>query len=296
MSIHSPQIRLFHDVLNEMIKNSFDMSVFTGPGPTFFQFNQFAESIRSKEVSFEGKRCVEIGCGFARPYGFATLFHLCGAASVIGIDEARSLDPEAVASTTLLILLTSLLQPEATGLGILKQSKDSILRNINGFDLEGLFNLRLDSSIPKSIKLRHCRYGDLRPEEKIFDIAVSNSVFEHIDDLPRLISDLREHISCNGMIYVNVDYKDHRVYSRTGFSAWEYLKDGNGGSGDLYINMLRHSKMVEMIRRHGFRVEIAGLDKISPPTEERQKFLPEFTNLSEEDIQTVSARMLLFPI
>jgi hypothetical protein len=52
---------------------------------------------------------------------------------------------------------------------------------VKGFDLQNLFKLRLDGSIPDSIKVRNCRFEGLSEEQRKFEVAVSTSVFHRGD-------------------------------------------------------------------------------------------------------------------
>lgn len=293
MEIYDPTNRELYESLTKLIRDSSSLSAYIGPGPALFQFNQFADAVLDASLSVEGKRCIEIGCGFARPYGLATLLYLCGAKSVIGIDEAQSADPGAVANTILLSLLISLLQPELAGFDKFSLTREALYKKVGDFNLHYLFRLQLEDSVPTSVRIRHCRFDGLRENEKEFDVAVSSSVFEHVDDMFGLMTSLRTHISAGGFVFTGIDYRDHRIYSREASSPWQYLVD-DGHTG--HINKIRHSQMVEIFRRCGFSVRVCTVDVGSPSVEEREKFLPKYAHLSEADLETLSARVLLFPV
>ncbi|CAN2532228.1 hypothetical+protein [Methylocapsa aurea] len=290
--IYDPTNRALYEALSLLVSDSLSLNSYIGPGPAFFQFKQLADALAEDGLTIEGRRCIEIGCGAARPYGIATLLHLCGAKSMVGIDDARSSDPGAVANTIALITLCAMLQPDHAGIDKLFSSHRDIMRYAGDFDLSELFKLNIDGAVPESIKIRHCRFEGLSPDEKKFDLAIASSVFEHVDDINGLMANLRENISNDGVIFAGLDYRDHRVYGAGGTSYWQYLVD-DGGSPD--INKIRHSELLDIFSKHGFSARVCNVDTSVPPSEERARFLPNYSHLSEDDIQTLGARIMLYP-
>lgn len=293
--IHDPTSREVHDRLAGIIEAVTSPRHYIGPAGSIIQFNQFAAAAARCGVTVAGKRCLDFGCGPVRPLGVATLLYLAGAKRVVGVDLARSGDPGAVATTTLSALLVAVLSPGSIDFPLLAATRAEVLARIAAFDPAALLEPRLEGGVPDALVVRHCRYDQLPAAEQKFDVAVSNSVFEHVADISGVLTQLRRGIADDGALYAAIDYKDHRIYSgKPGMSAWQYMIDGlDEPPGD--INRLRHSEMMSVIRDCGFAVADLTKEPGTPSDGERARFLPAYRDLSEDDVGTLGARVLLRP-
>src|SRR5262249_47878508 len=103
----------------------------------------------------------------------------------------------------------------------------------------------------------HCGLERLTgvPDES-FDLTISNAVFEHLCDVPAALRELYRVTKVGGLGSHQVDFRDHRDFSR----PLEFLCEANfvrtvdKGSTD-HGNTLRPHEMKELFLAVGFEVE-----------------------------------------
>jgi hypothetical protein len=78
------------------------------------------------------------------------------------------------------------------------------------------------------------------------------------------------------------------------------MDDGDYFPG--FINKLRHSSMISLIRQAGFSVVEQVVEREEhayfpqPSADDRARFLPHYQDLSPEDVAITAARLLLRPL
>ena len=292
--IFCPDMQAAHKALDNFFENICKKGAFKGPDIPVFYLNMFAGISKGHDITLSGKRVLDFGCGYPRPIGLAILHYLCGAERVLALDTQDFHDQAAVAiaaAGTLISVLTGRLKLDFEELGA---TWSSVRKRIADFDIEKLLRNDVVGGIPDNICLMQSRYENLPEAQKKFDIMVSHSVFEHVDNVPEVLRELRENISDDGFMYIAIDYCDHRIYTvDSGASIWEYMMDDDDSGGA--INCIRHSTFMQMIKDSGFEVVECQPSIVVPSKDERSRFLSKYQTMPEEDVTTISAYVLLCP-
>ncbi|MCX7143122.1 MAG: class I SAM-dependent methyltransferase [Proteobacteria bacterium] len=261
-----------------------------GPRIPFIQFGRFLALADGVSLSLRGKRCVDFGCGAARPFSIASLMYLLGAESAIAIDVTPCADTAAIAKG-----LWFMLDALSAGNSGLEQyatyDLELVKARLIDFDADALRQGRLMEGLPKAI--RHCvgDYLAIESELGVFDVMISNSVFEHIPDLDRTMRAFRKNLRQGGVIYADIDYRDHRFYV-SGASPWQYLMDDDDVSPG-YINKVRHAAMKQLVGNAGLRI-VASAQVVTPaPPEVLQNMHARYRGASVDDLAVVQDSVLL---
>ncbi|MBM7046438.1 methyltransferase domain-containing protein [Rhizobium lusitanum] len=289
MTIDNSVLKKMHNDLKNIVDTAFND--FSATYPAFHNFNQFLDAAKETDTVLFGKHCIDIGCGSGRPHSIASLLYLSGAASVLGIDIVLPDNHEDSASMALMTVLGAVLNHEHMGFERIGVSKDHVMSKLADFDLSRLLSLELEGAIPSVILQKKCFYQDLEESEKKFDIGVSHQVFEHIEHIGELLVELRANISNNGRIFAGIDYRDHRMYVDSSHGPWDYLFDDDGWQ----INKIRHTEMMRIITDSGFDVHISSVDRQHLPPDCFDRLLPKYRDLSSDDIEILSSRVMLLP-
>lgn len=294
LPIHDPETQEVRHDVDRFFASTCRSSAYRGPDIPAIYFAKFAHMVHKQKVSLAGARVVDFGCGQARPIGLAILLYLAGARRVLAIDLQEVSDQAAVAvmaAATVIAVISGKLRFNYQAFGA---TWATVRRRAAEFDLKKLLANDLAGGVPDGIWLRQALYGSLAEKDRPFDVMISNSVFEHVPDIPEHLDLFRRSISPHGVIYIAIDYKDHRTYAPgNSASLWQYFMDGDDDDGD--INCIRHSRLLEMISGAGFDVVESVLESAVPSDGERAKFLPEYRTVAEADVTTVAAHLLLRP-
>lgn len=294
LNIYCPETVIVKSAFDALFDSVLKTHSYKGPDIAALYFNKFVSLAKNHNVSLAGKRIMDFGCGQARPLELSILLYLCGARRVLAIDLREISDQAAVsvmAAGTIIAALSGKLIFDHEQIGV---GRETIRRQAANFDIEKLLRNDIAGGVPDDIWIRQEYYANLPQKERAFDIMVSNSVFEHVSDLPTHFAQFRANIDNKGVIYIAIDYKDHRIYSAgSKASMWQYLMDGDDGNGD--INCVRHTRFLEMATAAGFEVLECLEVKAYPSEDEKQNFLPEYRDISELDLTTVAAHVLLQP-
>lgn len=263
-----------------------------GPGAPLIQFDRFLSLMERSGVKLNAMRGLDFGCGCTRPYSIASLLYLFGVSEVVAIDVAAYQDTEAPAIAKGLWLLLAVMSLGESGLEVhASYNRSTVLSRLADFDLDALRNGRLREGIPAAIQHRVGEYAQLAPEIGPIDVVVSNSVFEHVPDLQHTLAAFRTHLRNQGVIYSDIDYRDHRMYVN-GLSPWEYLMDDSDVSPG-YINKIRCSAMYQLLDHARLRV-LASNPLVNPlPDEVRARLHARYQGLSERDLTVVQDSVLL---
>ncbi|CAM5381190.1 class I SAM-dependent methyltransferase [Sphingobium scionense] len=278
-----------------LLENGGDPGLIVGPHVPRVQFDHVLELIRPHNLSFENKKVLDFGCGAHRPLSAALVFHLCGAREVTAIDLEPFFDEGSIAVGLVAQCLGVMFDRDFFDLKGAGLDYGQAMTRLGAIALDRLLDGDIRSGLPESIRWRHCFYEELPEQEQLFDVMVSHTVFEHVADPKTTLMNLRRNMSPDGFGIIVIDYKDHRAYAGTAPSYYQYLMD------DLdhmpgYINKIRHSAFVDIVASAGFEVLECVRERMYPSQEERNQFLPRYASLSEDDITTSGARILIRPI
>jgi len=127
------------------------------------------------------------------------LAYVCGAQSTLAIDLEPIFDIESVAISLAATAFAILLGRFDRSLALLGVDIQAARRRLGDLNLPNLLAGDL-SSLPDAIKVRHTHYQKLGVSEAAFDLMVSNSVFEHLSDLPGTLSELKKSMSVDARL------------------------------------------------------------------------------------------------
>jgi hypothetical protein len=283
--------------LNDRIVNLLDQLMTPayawGPAITFYELRQIADLVGRQRISLHGKTCVDFGCGAIRPLSTASLLYLLGADHVSAIDLVPPHDKPSVAVglyALLLAVMSGRLGIDTTALGV---SPSTLRERCAAFDWGALLKGDI-RGVPPGIRLQTSDYLRLPAHERRFDFLTSYSTLEHVAELPSYLCAFREAISDAGAIDIAIDYRDHRTYT-VGASRWQFMKDG-GDHAPGYINKLRHSELLQLITSAGFKVAQSRTVREEPSPQDLIDFLPQYQDMSRDDLTTTEAHLLMTPI
>jgi SAM-dependent methyltransferase len=127
-----------------------------------------------------------------------------------------------------------------------------------------------------------------------FDFVFSNSCLEHIRDPIAAVAEIRRVLRRGGRTAHQIDFRDHRHFDdplrflRYGDRMWSWMN----AEGPGHQNRWRLSQFVREFRAAGFEVDLE-INMVAKPeqlhTGRRARL---YQNLSEEDLTTLSARLL----
>lgn len=294
MVILDPQFQKFETEFKRIMNECVNVPSYRGGYWAILQANQLVSSLAKFGISLEGRRVIDLGCGATRPVSTSILMYLLGAQTCLALDLERPNDFPAIALAeyaNLVAICSGLASLELSAAG---QSMTDVRRKMAEFDLAALLNGDLHSGLPEGIRHVIGRYQDLSPTERRFDLMISMSVWEHIADMSDVAKCAREAIDRNGFVFTAIDFRDHRVYSSNA-SPWQYLVDDEDYMPG-YINKIRYTEMRSLINSAGFDIVDATLVQEEPPPDIIKSILPKYAAMSDLDLKTTEARLLLRPI
>jgi SAM-dependent methyltransferase len=125
------------------------------------------------------------------------------------------------------------------------------------------------------------------------DMAFSQAVMEHVDNLPQAYATLFRWLRPGGIMSHQIDFKCHGT-ARDWNGHWTYsdLVWGLIRADQAYlINRQPHSRHVALLTRLGFKV-VLDLDVRSPTCVQRRQLARRFCHLTDADLQTSGAFIL----
>ena len=145
----------------------------------------------------------------------------------------------------------------------------------------------------------HCPVdaADLPLESNSYDLVVSNSVLEHVKDLPATAAECARVLAPGGVAFHQVDFRDHRDFSqpraflRVPNREWEELWTDRPFQ---YTNRHRLSAVREAFSAAGLELLELKINERLPLGEEERRLLhPSFQACSQEDLEVLGASLLL---
>jgi hypothetical protein len=130
-----------------------------------------------------------------------------------------------------------------------------------------------------------------------FDLIFSQAVLEHVPlaDFAATIQELHRLQKSNGIGSHRIDFKDHLQGSlhnlRFPRTTWE--KPCFAKRSGFYTNRLRFSEMKQILDAGGFTITVVEQDRWPSPPITREQMAVEFRGLSDDDLRTSGASLLL---
>lgn len=127
-------------------------------------------------------------------------------------------------------------------------------------------------------------------QEGSVDLAYSQAVLEHVDDLDRTYEALARWLKPRGLLSCQIDFKCHETASEWNghwtYSdfVWTLIR----GRRPYLLNRYPHSTHLELLRKYGFEV-VRDIKIVMPSRIQRKRLAPRFKNLTEEDLTTSGA-------
>ncbi len=135
------------------------------------------------------------------------------------------------------------------------------------------------------------------PDQSV-DFIWSNAVLEHIrhSQFMDLQRELRRILKPNGICSHQVDLRDHLggALNNLRFSHKLWEKEWMAQSG-FYTNRIRFSHMTTMFRDAGFDVKVLDISRWEQLPTPRDKFNPEFSTYSDDDLKVSGFDVVLRP-
>jgi len=208
-------------------------------------FKMAQDTLCTHAGDLQSKAVLDVGCG--RLYGQTLLFHSV-ASKVTGIDLAHI----GVSDPVHLRFWRSLTKSGLEGFGrdmlysVLGKNKAYLqrLRSLSGFELN-----------PKDLDIRQMSVESISFANDIFDIAISNSVFEHVADVPRAVSELHRVLKKGAIIYINIDLftglrgGHHPQWNNSRrIPPWDHLR-ANTHAVPVFLNKLRKGEYISLFKQ-----------------------------------------------
>ena len=241
-------------------------------------------------TSLENKVILDFGCGVHESFAVSINLWANGASHTIAIDDEAIQFPERTARFLYGWIIGCMANPHKyLWPGV---RKEQYLSRLSMLGLEYLKKGQLEHIF--SVFPLHYLTGssalDAIADGKV-NCVFSQSVFEHLPDPEKTLTKLYKKMAPNGILCIAIDYKDHRHYV-TGASPWQYLvDDGDFQSG--YINKLRHSQMMAIFRRCGFKTISEVVTRDQPPSSLETELNDKYATLSKSDIETTAGYLIL---
>lgn len=130
------------------------------------------------------------------------------------------------------------------------------------------------------------------------DLIWSHSVLEHIplQQLPRLMAEMRRVLKPDGRMSHNIDFQDHLSHGlnslRFSEAVWESPTMRNAG---FYTNRVRARTMHDLIRQAGFDLIVEDFGRWPEPPLARRDLDPAFRDLTDDELSIRTSHLLARP-
>jgi len=225
---------------------------------------------------------MDFGCGIFHPYANLLLFWLNGSDRGVAVELDKRIVKTRAADATLELIHELSLSPELYG--------EPQLEKLRHVDLRALHEGRLYDGM-KQAPLTHY-VGDVRTlEHGDFDFVFSQAVLEHVDEVESVFQALYDRTAPGGVHTHVVDFRDHRAYADPKRTTWDFLTEEKPDGP--FCNRLRVSHILAAFEKAGFEIVASAGERKELPREVREKLLPRFTAMSEEDLETQDSQIVL---
>ena len=236
----------------------------------------------------EGASVLDVGCGGHNPAGMSFLMLLCGARFAAAIDGEPPHDVARAARALPDLAQQMLVDPRRILRGHTEISRVQLLERLEGFDLAKLAAGEIDGAVPGDRLQYHvCRAESLPFEDGAFDISMSTSFLEHVEDPDVIAAELARVTAKGGFGLHVVDGVDHRSYADSSVHSLEFLKVSTDEPMVGGENRLRRRQLGEAFERHGFDCsEHHVLHRIEVDEALRNRFAEPFRSMELDELST----------
>jgi len=152
--------------------------------------------------------------------------------------------------------------------------------------LRSLSRLKLE---PKALDIRQMDVENMSFPDSMFDIVISNNVFEHIDNIPKAISEVARVLKRGGITYIRINlftslFGGHNLDWRkpSKVPPWDHLRN-NRYTAPVYLNRLRQHEYISLFRERFEILDVIdgcyfGKDLLTP------SIRAELSDYSEEEL------------
>ena len=233
-----------------------------------------------------GKNIIDYGCGNVSPFSFSLILFANGANSIYAVEPAP-LDLSNAIESTFLLLKEMFEKPELFNLTY--DDPSELTKRLSLINFKALReatdpNAPIDLGPIKLVK----SIQDISVEP-IFDLIVSISVLEHVENLVDDMCRQRKLLRNHGTIIHTVDLSDHRIKAKD-YNPIKFYYDDVLVAG---CNGLRDSDLMKIFHECGFIVSARHTNKCSEELLDQSKISLKYRNYTTEDLLTISAQYRL---
>jgi SAM-dependent methyltransferase len=240
----------------------------------------------------EGATCLDFGCGGLNPLGGMLGLLLAGARRGLAIDLDEVASPVCAVRALYTLISAALTGTTPTPI---PGTRDDLAARIASFDL-GLLAVGDPAGIDDA-RLQHMR-ADLRGAglaDGAIDVVVSNSVFEHLEDVEGVLAEMARVVRPGGLAVHAIDGFDHRYYGRPDeISPHAFLFESSDAPLLYGCNRIRPLAFAALFEQAGFEVRKLIESHRTPLTDDEISRLdPAFRDLPRDHLEVTRARYYL---
>ncbi len=243
-----PRLSLFSEFkkLNWMYRNRMDTLIEE-------DYSCYEGIIASVEDTFgvelTGKKILEIGCGQLYPQAHA----------LAQKNEVHGIDLDIVLYNWSPILIAKLLLNN----GIKRTLKTTIRKFMFDGKYKSKLSERYGSSLIKNPQFYRMNGEDLKFDDDSFDFIFSVTVFEHIEDVDKCVSEIKRVLKPNGIFSIDINLftgitGGHNLYGKhpaeTHIPPWDHLRQELYPT-NVYLNKLRLDDYKRIFRKYFSEVQ-----------------------------------------
>lgn len=232
------------------------------------------------------KDIIDYGCGTASPFCLAIILFANGANTIYAV-EPGSLNLSNSTESAFQLLKAIYENPKAFNLT--HNDPSELTKRLPLINFKALREVTdPDSPIDLGPIKLFKRIQDI-PVKPIFDLIMSTSVLEHVENLAGEMCRQRELLHNQGVILHTVDLSDHRVTS-TNYNPIKFYYDDVLVAG---CNGLRDSDMMKIFHECGFIVSARYTKQCPAELLDQSKLSLKYKKYTVEDLLTISAQYRL---
>jgi len=244
--------------------------------------------------SLEGATVVDVGCGSINPFGMLFLFLMLGAKRGIAVDLDEIQDLSKAVKSLADCAAMLLIDPSKL-VGDYPIERQQVLANIASFDLahmaRGDYHWGMD-------KDRLCYLQEpasaLPIRDAEADLVVSNSFFEHVQNVDDVIAELARITRKGGYGVHSIDGVDHSSYADPKQHPLEFLKQPNTKEMVGGCNRIRPLDFAPIFEQNGFEVlNISSFAQIELNDAVRSQFVEPYRSMAKENLAVTGARIVV---
>jgi SAM-dependent methyltransferase len=245
-----------------------------------------------QKPQFKGASILELGSGSHNPLNLLFVFVMLGAARGVAVDLEPIQDPSR-AFRAMGRSAEAILGDPRRVVGDYPVNRAEIEENLTDFDLQKLRNGSGDGIDATRLFLLQQSASDLPIPPASVDLVISNSFFEHIEDLDAVISEMARVTVPGGLGIHNIDGADHVSYSDPARHPLQFLRVDRPGMVDE-CNRLRIVEFPELFERHGFEpVQVIPVEQLSIDDALQQSLALPWRNMPREWLELVKGTVVV---